>query len=125
MRASVSVICLAVFLASPAAAVDGDATLCSGKANIVLNARMPAVDLFDAPSGGKVVATITNDKFPPCLPILEQSPAFTLKVQINGGQYWIQPSTVRFRTKPASCAPSLVQNSDTKLGATRGLGEGC
>jgi hypothetical protein len=109
------------------AADDSAGSACSGKQNVVVAARTPEVDLFNSPTGGQPVSTLTKDKFPPCLKILEQSPARMLKVEINGSQYWIEPHTVRLQpeTIPVTCRQLTASDNTSKTGTTRGLGEGC
>lgn len=104
------------------------AAVCSGQKNVVVSARTPEVDLFATAAGGQPVATLTKDKFPPCLPILEQSPARMLRVSINGTQYWIEPHTVKMEPEagpPITCRQLAANDGNTKTGTTRGLGEGC
>ena len=109
------------------AAVSADAAAtCNGQALVVIAARTPEVDLFDAQTGGKRVTSIPKAKFPTCLPILEQSPARMLKVDIEGTQYWVQPHMVMVRS---DAAPPVCRNlagaGGAAVGTTRGLGEGC
>ena len=100
---------------------------CTGQVGIVLAARTPEVDLFDAPAGGQRISSIPKAKFPTCLRILEQSPSRMLKVDIEGKQYWIQPHMVQTRTDaaPPACRTLAQGTAEEKAGSTRGLGEGC
>jgi hypothetical protein len=116
-------------LASAALAIDppGAAGACSGQMGIVLSARTPEVDLFDAASGGQRISSIPKAKFPTCLKILETSPSRMLKVDIDGKQVWIQPHMVQTRTDapPPICRTLAESDANSTAGATRGLGEGC
>jgi hypothetical protein len=100
---------------------------CEGKTPVVIAARTPEVDLFDAAQGGKRVSSIPKAKFPTCLAILEQSPARMVKVEIEGTQYWVQPHMVQIRADapPPVCRSLAGNTADSNTGATRGLGEGC
>lgn len=101
---------------------------CTVGGNIVVSARTPEVDLFDAPSGTAPVSTLAKADFPSCLPILEQSPSRMLKVEVNGKLYWVQPHTVVFNStadKAVVCRKLAVSGDEAKTGSTRGLGEGC
>jgi hypothetical protein len=111
---------------SPAAAAQAPAT-CAGTQPVVIAARTPEVDLFDAASGGKRVSSIPKAKFPTCLPVLETSPARMLKVEIEGQQYWLQPHmvTVRSDAAPPVCRNLAENGATAAVGTTRGLGEGC
>ena len=113
----------------PAFAIEtpNTANACTGQVGIVLAARTPEVDLFDAPAGGQRVNSIPKAKFPTCLRILEQSPSRMLKVDIDGKQVWIQPHMVQTRTDapPPACRTLAQGTAEEKAGSTRGLGEGC
>jgi hypothetical protein len=94
---------------------------------VVLQARTPEVDLFDAPSGKKVM-TLEQSKFPACAPITGRAPNFMLQVSVNGGKYWVPPYMVRYRFSgklPAVCRNLALGSNEQKVGSTRGLGEGC
>lgn len=101
---------------------------CSSSAgDVVLEARTPQVDLFDAPSGKKVM-TLDQSKFPACAPITGRAPNFMLQVGVNGGKYWVPPYMVRYRFAgklPAVCRNLAMGSNEQKVGSTRGLGEGC
>ena len=95
--------------------------------DVVLQARTPEVDLFDAPSGKKVM-TLEQAKFPACAPITGRAPNFMLQVSVNGGKYWVPPYMVRYRFSgklPAVCRDLAMGSNEQKVGSTRGLGEGC
>ena len=111
----------------PAFAADNAAGSCTGQVGIVLAARTPEVDLFDAPAGGQRISSIPKAKFPTCLRILEQSPSRMLKVDIDGKEVWIQPHMVQTRTgaPPPACRTLAQATAEEKAGSTRGLGEGC
>ena len=102
--------------------------VCSEIEAVVLEARTPEVDLFDAPSGGNRVISIARDEFPTCLPILAQTEARMLKIEIDGTEYWVAPHMVQFRAghvNPPVCRTLAEGGDDTRTGTTRGLGEGC
>jgi hypothetical protein len=110
---------------SPAFAVTEECTSTTG--DVVLQARTPEVDLFDAPSGKKVM-TLEQAKFPACAPITGRAPNFMLQVSVNGGKYWVPPYMVRYRFSgklPAVCRNLALGSNEQKVGSTRGLGEGC
>ncbi|HEX3653915.1 MAG TPA: hypothetical protein VHU18_13935 [Rhizomicrobium sp.] len=121
-------ICIGVVLlaaSSPAFAVTEECTSTTG--DVVLQARTPEVDLFDAPSGKKVM-TLEQAKFPACAPITGRAPNFMLQVSVNGGKYWVPPYMVRYRFSgklPAVCRNLALGSNEQKVGSTRGLGEGC
>lgn len=109
----------------PAFAVTEQCSSSSG--DVVLEARTPQVDLFDAPSGKKVM-TLDQSKFPACAPITGRAPNFMLQVSVNGGKYWVPPYMVRYRFAgklPAVCRNLAMGSNEQKVGSTRGLGEGC
>jgi hypothetical protein len=112
-------------MGSPAFAVTETCTSSTG--DVVLEARTPEVDLFDAPSGKKVM-TLEQAKFPACAPITGRAPNFMLQVSVNGGKYWVPPYMVRYRFSgklPAVCRNLAMGSNEQKVGSTRGLGEGC
>jgi hypothetical protein len=95
--------------------------------DVVLQARTPEVDLFDAPSGKKVM-TLQHSKFPACAPITGRAPNFMLQVSVNGSKYWVPPYMVKYRFSgklPAVCRNLAMGSNQEKVGSTRGLGEGC
>ena len=110
---------------TPAFAATEDCTSATG--DVVLSARTPQVDLYDAPTGKKV-STIDQAKFPACAPIVGRAPNFMLQVSVNGGKYWVPPYMVRYRFAgklPAVCRNLALGSNEQKVGSTRGLGEGC
>jgi hypothetical protein len=116
----------ALISAPPAKAAQNN--ICADVEEVVLEARTPEVDLFDAPSGGTRVLSIAKDDFPTCLPILAQTEARMLKVDIDGTEYWVAPHMVQFRAghvNPPVCRTLAEGGEDTRTGTTRGLGEGC
>ncbi len=117
----VTAICL---LPLPAAA--GDA--CTNVAgDVVLSARTPEVDLYDAPNG-KRVNTVKRDAFPACLAIASRAPNMMIQVTVNGSLVWVPPHMVNARLtgkKPAICRNLAMGGDDSKVGATRALGEDC
>ena len=121
-------ICVGVALAafvSPAFAATDDCGAARG--DVVLSARTPQVDLYDGPSGKKVM-TLDQAKFPACAPITGRAPNFMLQVSVNGGKYWVPPYMVRYRfagNLPPVCRNLAMGSNTEKVGSTRGLGEGC
>ena len=101
---------------------------CAGVAgDAVLSARTPEVDLYDAPSG-KRIKTLDNGKFPKCLAVTQRAPNMMLQVKIDGAQMWVPPHMVNYRLagkKPAICRNLAMGGDNTKVGATRALGEDC
>ena len=115
-------------LANAPSAMAAENNICPEIESVVLEARTPEVDLFDAPSGGNRVISIARDEFPTCLPILAQTEARMLKVDIDGTEYWVAPHMVQFRAghvNPPVCRTLAEGGDDTRTGTTRGLGEGC
>ena len=115
-------------LANVPSAMAAENNICPEIESVVLEARTPEVDLFDAPSGGNRVISIARDEFPTCLPILAQTEARMLKVDIDGTEYWVAPHMVQFRAghvNPPVCRTLAEGGDDTRTGTTRGLGEGC
>jgi hypothetical protein len=99
----------------------------TAKGDVVLSARTPEVDLYDAPTGKKVM-TVEQAKFPACAPITGRAPNFMLQVSMNGGKYWVPPYMVRYRfagNLPPVCRNLAMGSNTEKVGSTRGLGEGC
>src|SRR5438128_542863 len=72
-------------IAAPALA---DEDCASAKGDIVIAARTPQVDLYDA-AMGKRVMTLDQDKFPACAPIVARASNMMLEVEVNGGRYWV------------------------------------
>lgn len=117
----VTAICL---LPLPAAA--GDACV-NVAGDVVLSARTPEVDLYDAPTG-KRVNTVKRDAFPACLAIASRAPNMMIQVTVNGSLVWVPPHMVNARLtgkKPAICRNLAMGGDDSKVGATRALGEDC
>lgn len=114
-----------MFGASPAIAAADECSTVTGDA--VLSARTPQVDLYDAPNG-KRVKTLDQDKFPKCLAVTQRAPNMMLQVSIEGAAVWVPPHMVNYRLsskKPAICRNLAMGSNDTKVGATRALGEDC
>jgi hypothetical protein len=114
-------------LAFTSSALASDETCASATGDVVLQARTPEVDLFDGPSGKKVM-TVEQGKFPACAPIVARAPNFMLQVSMNGGKYWVPPYMVKYRFSgklPAVCRNLAMGSNEQKVGSTRGLGEGC
>ena len=114
-------LCLLPF---PAAASDSCAKIAG---DAILSARTPEVDLYDAPNG-KRVGTIEKSKFPGCLAVAARAPNMMLQVALNGMQVWVPPHMVNARLtgkKPAICRNLAMGGDDSKVGATRALGEDC
>jgi hypothetical protein len=121
-------ILLAMFLgtlgATPAWAANECATLAG---DAILSARTPEVDLYDAPSG-KRIKTLDQDKFPKCLAVTQRAPNMMLQVSVDGAAVWVPPHMVNYRLaskKPAICRNLAMGGDNTKVGATRALGEDC
>ncbi len=111
-------------LAVPAMA---DEDCVSVKGDVVISARTPQVDLYDA-AMGKRVQTLDQDKFPACAPIVARAANMMLQVEVNGSRYWVPPHMVKYRfagNLPAVCRNLAMGSNETKMGSTRGLGEGC
>jgi len=111
--------------AAPALAATGECAGLSGDA--VLSARTPQVDLYDAPNG-KRLKSLDDDKFPKCLAVTQRAPNMMLQVTVDGAAVWVPPHMVNYRLtgkKPAICRNLAMGGNDTKVGATRALGEDC
>jgi hypothetical protein len=108
-------------------AVPAAADSCTAAGDLVLAARTPQVDLYDA-AGGKRVQTLDAAKFPGCTPITGRAPNMMLQIDMGGTKYWIPPYMVKYRFAgklPAVCRNLAMGSNTEKVGATRGLGEGC
>jgi hypothetical protein len=119
----VSVLILGALVAVPAAAADN----CTATGDLVLSARTPQVDLYDA-AGGKRVQTLDAAKFPSCTPITGRAPNMMLQISMGPQKYWVPPYMVKYRFSgklPAVCRNLAMGSNTEKVGATRGLGEGC
>jgi hypothetical protein len=111
--------------AAPALADSNECASVTGDA--VLSARTPQVDLYDAPTG-KRIKSVDDDKFPKCLAVSQRAPNMMLQVTIDGQAVWVPPHMVNYRLtgkKPAICRNLAMGGNDTKVGATRALGEDC
>ena len=115
----------AILLSHAAQAAD---EACSGaKGDVVIKARTPEVDLYDAPNG-KRVESIKDSALPDCTPITGRAPNMMLRITYNGAQYWIPPYMVKYRfagNLPPVCRNLAMGSNEEKVGSTRGLGEGC
>jgi hypothetical protein len=123
-RVFASVIVAGSMMAAPAL---GDEDCASAKGDVVIAARTPQVDLYDA-AMGKRVMTLDQDKFPACAPIVARAGNMMLQVDVNGTRYWVPPYMVKYRfagNLPPVCRNLAMGSNETKLGSTRGLGEGC
>jgi hypothetical protein len=112
-------------LASPALAATSDS--CSATGDLVISARTPQVDLYDA-AGGKRVQSMDAAQFPSCAPITGRAPNMMLQVTVGGKKVWVPPYMVKYRFAgklPAVCRNLAMGSNQEKVGATRGLGEGC
>lgn len=128
MASEFRVCVVTAFMLAMAAPAYAETNSCAPQNNLIVSARTPEVDLFEAPTGGQPALTMAKADFPSCLPILEQSPNKMLKVDINGKTYWVQPHTVVFKTasdKPVVCRKLAAAGDESKTGSTRALGEGC
>lgn len=111
----------------PASADTTDEACTNVTGDVVLAARTPQVDLYDG-AMGKRVLTLDADKFPSCAPVSGRAPNMMLQVAVNGTKYWVPPHMVRYRFSgklPAVCRNLAMGSNETKVGATRGLGEDC
>ena len=114
---------LAFGATAPAMAADN----CPATGDLILAAQTPEVDLYDGPQG-KRVQTLDAKSFPSCVPITGRAPNMMLQANINGKSVWLPPYMVkrRFAGKLPQVCRNLALGSNTeKVGATRGLGEGC
>jgi len=112
-------------IAAPAFASSNECSSLTGDA--VLSARTPEVDLYDAPTG-KRIKSLDDDKFPKCLAVTQRAPNMMLQVTVDGAAVWVPPHMVNYRLtgkKPAICRNLAMGGTDTKVGATRALGEDC
>lgn len=121
---AMAVFCAAALLGPPAWADDS----CSNvKGDVVIGARTPEVDLYDG-ANGKRVETLSDDKFPKCTPITGRAPNMMLRINIGGTDYWVPPHMVKYHfagNLPPVCRNLAMGDEQTKVGSTRGLGEGC
>jgi hypothetical protein len=110
--------------AAPAFAAD-ECTSVTGDA--VLSARTPQVDLYDGPAG-KRLSSIDNSKFPKCLAVTQKAPNGMMQVTVDSQSGWVLPNQVNARVASGAkpiCRNLAMGGNDTKVGSTRGLGEGC
>ncbi|HEY6669887.1 MAG TPA: hypothetical protein VI075_03015 [Methyloceanibacter sp.] len=134
MRRATAFLFLGVCLAAPAHAAAAPASpalasqdACTAAGDLVISARTPQVDLYDA-AGGKRVQTMDAGKFPGCAPITGRAPNMMLQVNVGGKGYWVPPYMVKYRFAgklPAVCRNLAMGSNTMKVGATRGLGESC
>jgi len=118
---------IAVALLAGAVAPVRAADSCPAAGDLILAAQTPEVDLYDGPQG-KRVQTVDAKSFPTCVPITGRAPNMMLQANINGKPVWVPPYMVkrRFAGKLPQVCRNLALGSNTeKVGATRGLGEGC
>jgi hypothetical protein len=118
------IFCGAILSVTPVLADD---TCSTSTGDVVLAARTPQVDLYDA-AMGKRVMTMDADKFPGCAPILGRAANMMLEISVGGTKYWVPPHMVKYRfagSLPAICRNLAMGSNETKAGSTRGLGEGC
>lgn len=100
---------------------------CAAEGDLVLAARTPQVDLYDG-ANGKRAQTIDAKKFPTCVPITGRASNMMLQINLGGTPYWVPPYMVKYRFAgklPAVCRNLAMGSAEEKVGATRGLGEGC
>ena len=106
---------------------DTPAVAVTAHLDTVLAPRTPEVDLYDGPNG-KRVQTLRGSAFPACTPITGRAPNMMLRVRLSGAEYWVPPHMVRYRfagNLPPVCRNLAMGSNEEKVGATRGLGEGC
>ena len=128
MKAIIGITALAGALA-PAMPALADSATCTASGNMVLSAKTPQVDLYDA-ADGKRVMSMDDDKFPTCLPVIAQASNMMLEVSVNGTNYWVPPHMVNARMTAVAGQPicrklAMGGDQDKKPGSTRALGEGC
>ncbi len=118
---------IAVALLAGAVAPARAADSCPAAGDLILAAQTPEVDLYDGPQG-KRVQTLDAKSFPACVPITGRAPNMMLQVSIGGKAVWVPPYMVKYRFcgKMLQVCRNLAMGSNQeKVGATRGLGEGC
>lgn len=111
--------------AMPSIAAAAECSNLNGDA--VLSARTPQVDLYDAPNG-KRLKSLDSGQFPKCLAVTQRAPNMMLQVSVDGASVWVPPYMVKYRLtgkNQAICRNLQMGGSDTKVGATRALGEDC
>lgn len=126
MRITLGAVALLLLTAAPALASSG--SQCSGSGDFVISARTPQVDLYSDSAASQKAMTMDQDKFPSCTPIVGRAPNMMVQVQISGTKYWVEPHMVKttFTGKMQPICRNLAMGSNQqKVGATRGLGEGC
>jgi hypothetical protein len=119
---------VALLLLSAAPALASSNSQCSGSGDFVISARTPQVDLYSDSAATQKAMTMDEDKFPSCTPIVGRAPNMMVQVQISGTKYWVEPHMVKttFTGKMQPICRNLAMGSNQqKVGATRGLGEGC
>jgi hypothetical protein len=117
---------LALLAAAPALARDDECSSSTG--DVAISARTPQVDLFTDSAGTQKAQTLDESKFPSCAPITGRAANMMLQVQVNGTKYWVEPHMVKYRfagKSAAICRNLAMGSNEQKVGATRGLGEGC
>jgi hypothetical protein len=127
MKGMLALMFLGAVLAAPLAADAATADDCAATGDLVIAARTPQVDLYDS-AGGKRVQTLESAKFPSCTPITGRAPNMMLQIDMSGKRYWVPPYMVKYRFAgklPAVCRNLAMGSNTEKVGATRGLGEGC
>ncbi|HSC18440.1 MAG TPA: hypothetical protein VLC74_05955 [Rhizomicrobium sp.] len=127
MRVGVGLCAGMALVAFAHSALAADEACAAATGDVVLQARTPEVDLYDGPSGKKVM-TVEQGKFPTCTPIIGRAPNFMLQMSMNGAKYWVPPYMVKYRFSgklPAVCRNLAMGSNEQKVGSTRGLGEGC
>lgn len=100
---------------------------CTATGDLVLAARTPQVDLYDG-ANGKRTQTMDAGKFPTCVAITGRASNMMLQIKLDGTAYWVPPYMVKYRFAgklPAVCRNLAMGSAEEKVGATRGLGEGC
>ena len=116
-----------IFMGPALADRDSDSACSTTTGDVAIAARTPQVDLYDAPSGKRVMS-MDEDKFPACAPITGRAPNMMLQVDVGGTKYWVPPHMVKYRFAgklPVVCRNLAMGSNQKTVGATRGLGEGC
>ena len=97
---------------------------CGGNGDVILRARTPQVDLYDA-AAGKRLRTLDGASFPQCLPISARAPNMMLQVRIGGHDYWVPPHMVFYRVRSPLAICRNLATGDNQTGATRNFGQSC
>lgn len=89
----------------------------------VTEISVPALDLFNGPSGQRI-GSLPKDQVKLPLDVLRVEPNKRLKIRLDGREVWIEGSAVR-TNKAHGVAPCEPPPRQVTALATRGSGEGC